>query len=128
MSKFLYYSTASRATVLEMQSRHADGRLDLVDPETGELKVGRCPVSEEPKVGHCTPAPEGALNGPAIPEKVLAYVEKLQAGEESVEAEDLVKNLKAVELHQLAELLEIEDVPDGDKATIAEFILGSVGD
>jgi hypothetical protein len=39
--------------VLTVLKKNADGTLELAG-EDGQLKVGKCPVSDEPREGHCT--------------------------------------------------------------------------
>lgn len=47
---------------LFIKTKNNDGTVELVDVD-GELKVGKCPVAEEPAIGHCTIALEAEASG-----------------------------------------------------------------
>lgn len=79
-----YHLTDPRveSRTLKVLKKNDDGTVDLGDVETGELKVGSCPVSESPKNGCCVigeiklPAPAPEVEAPKSEPAPAAKAEK----------------------------------------------------
>jgi len=130
---YLYHSPTGVARPLVLLKQNDDGTLDLGD-DKGVLDIGKCPVSDVPRVGFCTPAEASALEGGKTQDdeldsktkkELLEIVEQLNAEPRRPRKIELIGNenktaLLAAIRSLLAEALLPETNDEPDPATLVQ--------